>query len=88
VPYQIHLDAGLHSGGVFHPRRMGLAAATLSYNLYRESTRTEVWGDGSNSTSVITGTGTTTHTLYGRVSALQTPAAGEYTDAVVVTVIW
>lgn len=67
----------------------------LYYNLYRDATRTQIWGDGTPPTFVVTGARTergrpTTFNfpIYGRIFANQTPDAGLYTDNLVITVLF
>lgn len=93
VPYKGWLDQGVNSGGGFIPRKMLLSGGgyTLSYNLYRDSARTEVWGDGTNNTYVRTGVGTGGEDqliVYGRLSGSQNVGVGLYSDTVTVTVEW
>lgn len=93
IPYTVKLDAGQNSGGGFNPRKMQLSDGvdTLNYNLYRDSAKTEVWGDGTGNTYVQTrvGSGGTAHlTVYGSVPAGQNVRAGLYTDAVTVILEW
>ena len=65
---------------------------SLDYNLYTDSNRTTVWGDGLSSTATIAGTGSginQTATIYGRITAGQTSApAGSYADTVSVTLTY
>jgi spore coat protein U-like protein len=90
LPYQISLDAGDGAGATTAIRYMtGPDSATLSYGLFRDDEHTLIWGedDGEDYTTTGTGTGTAqTHTIYGRVPAQTTPAAGEYSDTVAVVV--
>lgn len=91
--YTVRIDAGANSGGGFTPRIARLAGGsdTTSYNLYRDSAHTEVWGDGTNNTFVRTGAGTGTVEMlavYGRLPAGQKIVAGVYSDALTVTVEW
>lgn len=67
----------------------------LSYNLYTNSSRTTIWGDGTGGTSIISrnfilgllGSITLTNNVYGRLPAGQTTAAvGSYGDTITVTV--
>ncbi len=93
IPYTVRLDAGQNSGGGFNPRKMRLSGGgdTLNYNLYRDSARTEVWGDGTSNTYIQTGIGTggTAHLIvYGRIPGGQNVKVGLYTDAVIVIVEW
>jgi spore coat protein U-like protein len=54
--YSVALSTGASSS--FADRKLVNGTDLLSYNLYRDSGRSEVWGDGSNSTYVVGGTGT------------------------------
>ncbi|HEX8193270.1 MAG TPA: spore coat U domain-containing protein [Allosphingosinicella sp.] len=86
--YQVSLGAGAHASG--GTRRMaGPAGAFLAYQLFRDSARTLAWGDGSALGARVSGTGSgaaQTLTVFGRIPAGQSAAAGSYTDSVVVTV--
>jgi spore coat protein U-like protein len=66
---------------------------TLNYNLYRDSARSQVWGDGSGSTFTVTGTGSglltaSTLTVYGDIAAAQDKPPGTYTSTITVTVTY
>jgi spore coat protein U-like protein len=96
VSYTIALNAGLNSGGSFANRRMKNGTSFLSYQIYRDSAHTTVWGDGTGGTSTVTGsfncavacTNTKrNHTTYGRLPALQwTASPGAHTDTITVTI--
>ena len=93
APFIVRLDPGINSGGSFSPRRMQLPEGTwtLGYNLYRNTTRTEIWGDGINNTFSTTGTGSgsaTVLTVYGRIPPRQRVPVGNYVDTVTVVVEW
>jgi len=49
TPYAIRIDAGANSMGGFLPREIHLSGGTylLGYNLYHDSARTQIWGDGT-----------------------------------------
>ena len=83
---------GAGSGATFAARRMTSGANTLNYQIYTDSGRTTLWGDGTLSTSTIGGTGTGSTqavTVYGRIPAGQTATpAGTYADTVAVTVTY
>lgn len=83
---------GAGSGASYAARRMTAGSDLLSYNLYTDSARTSVWGDGSGSTATIAGTGTGAGqnvTVYGRVGSGQsTVPPGSYADTVAVTVTY
>jgi spore coat protein U-like protein len=93
VSYLIRLDAGANSGGTFNPRKMLLSGGgdILNYNLYRNAARTEIWGDGTNSTFILSGTGSGVNTpwlVYGRMPGRQNVGVGIYTDSITVTIEW
>ena len=76
---------------------MKSGANTLGYNLYTANTYSVVWGDGTGSTSTVTGTmvlnspnpsGTSQSTVYGQIPALQDAAVGSYSDNITVTVTY
>jgi len=94
VPYTLTLSTG--SSNSFVQRQMQGGGDTLGYNLYTSNTYGQVWGDGTGSTSVVTGSvsvnpghpsASANHTVYGRIPALQDAAvAPNYRDNVTVTV--
>lgn len=92
TPWTASLNAGSGSGGTVNLRGMtGPGGATVAYSIYRNSGRTEVWGDGTSGTFTVTGTGTGSaqpQTGYGRVPPQTTPAPGTYTDTIVVTITY
>ena len=67
----------------------------LFYNLYRDPARTEIWGDGTPPSFMVSGVrankGRPTFfnlPVYGRIYANQAPDAGVYNDNLVVTVLF
>lgn len=91
----VQLDAGSHSNGLFQPRKLSTATGqTLNYNLYLDTARVLVWGDGTAATQVVSGTtgGVAFIPLklpvYGRIASGQFGHVGSYSDAITVTVIW
>ncbi|NOV22055.1 spore coat U domain-containing protein [Cupriavidus necator] len=87
--YTVGLDAGSATGSTIATRLLiGPAAATVGYQLYRDSARAQVWGN-TPATDTISGTGNgTAQTIpvYGRVPPQTTPAAGAYTSTVTATI--
>lgn len=76
----------------FTTRTMLNGSSPLSYNLYTTAAYSNVWGDGSGSTTVISGnallsigTSVYPYTVYGRIPAGQDSAAGTFMDTIVVT---
>jgi len=95
VAYTLSLSNGLHAGNATS-RRLGGAEGQLEYNVYADPARTRVWGTGSGGTVVASGsmtvgpgigngTRSVTHTVYGRMPALQDALPGDYLDALVLT---
>jgi spore coat protein U-like protein len=89
---RFQLSAG--SSGDAASRLMQGPPGTLDYNIYLNSARTEIWGDGSAGTREAirqqTRRGRMEHTVtaYGRMPPGQNAAPGFYTDDIVVTVIF
>ena len=86
------VDLSSGNSGNFATRVLANGSSTLSYNLYTSAAYTSIWGDGSGTTSVVSGStllavGTTNnyYTVYGRIPAGQDAAAGTFTDTIVVT---
>jgi spore coat protein U-like protein len=91
TPYNVGLGAGAGTGATVALRKMtSSGAATINYMLYRDTARTQVWGDqvGTNTASGTGNGAVQTLTVYGTVPAQTTPAAGSYTDTVQVTVTY
>jgi len=89
--YAITITAGL---GSFSARKMVSGGDSLTYNLYRDSGCTQVWGDGTASTSTVTDSVTltsssltTNYVVYSRIAGGQNTArAHAYSDSLLVTV--
>src|ERR1041384_7084283 len=90
TPYNIGLDAGTGTGATVAVRKLTSGGATVNYSLYSDSGRTTVWGN-TVSTDTVAGTGNgsaQSFTVYGRIPAQTTPAPGNYTDTITVTVTY
>ena len=88
TPYNIGFDQGTGPGAtVVATRLMTNGAATLGYSLYADPGHTTVWGNtiGSNTNPGIGTGGVQALMVYGLIVGAQAPAAGSYTDTVVVT---
>lgn len=86
---RLHISQG--SSGTFNPRRMQSGTSKLQYNVYVDSARTRIWGDGSAGTDYVTFTRQVfpTFTLYARIPALQTNlGVGTYSDTLKLTVLF
>lgn len=88
--YSVTANGG--GGGAIANRRMINGASQLAYQLYTDSARTSILGDGASNGSAITGTGsgsTTAIPIYGRISGDRSSAQpGTYNDTVVITVTY
>ncbi|WIM09052.1 MAG: Sigma-fimbriae tip adhesin [Enhydrobacter sp.] len=85
--WNVGLNAGT-CGATVTTRCMANGAAQLNYALYRDSARTQNWGQ-TVGTDTLTGTGNgaaQANTVYGRIPAGQFPAPGAYTDTITATV--
>jgi len=85
---RIDLNNGANfSGG---NRRMAAGGDNfLTYQLYQDTGRTQVWGSGGSAGQAIAGAPSKaprTFTVFGRVPAGQDVSAGSYTDTVVATI--
>ncbi len=70
-------------------------ANILNYNMYRDAARTQIWGDSTPPTFVVTGVHASrgrptvyNYPLYGRIFANQSPNPGVYSDNLMVTVLF
>ena len=95
VAYGVTLSPG--TSGTYAPRQLAAGSARLDYNLYSDSGRSQVWGNGGGGSVPVsggmkigpgTGNGSRTnrHDVFGRIPARQDVAAGTYGDTIVVTV--
>lgn len=74
-------------------RRMqgGDGTGSVSYQLYTDSARSTIWGDGRAGTAMVTGTGSgkaQSVSVYGEVPAQDTPAPGAYQDTIIATIMF
>ena len=92
------IDLGTGNSSSYSPRLMGSGSNRLGYNLFTDSARTSVWGNGTGGTGrIVSGdipltlfTGSTVnYPVYGRIPGSQkTVPPGSYNDAVQVTVTY
>jgi len=94
TPTAVVLQVGPSANsGLIATRTMRSGANSMNYNLYRDSGRSQVWGQtsgvdtGSISLTVPNnGSANGTLVIYGRIPALQNVPAGTYSDSVQITV--
>jgi len=89
----VALEAG--GSGSIAARRMQNGIYLLNYNLFTDTTRLILWGNGVVGSTVTLSGGTVaggqrnfSRTIYGRIPAAQNVGAGVYGDTLVVTVIF
>ncbi len=89
TPYNIGLDKGLNGSSVT-TRQMKAGSALINYSLFSDSGRTTNWGNTVGTDTVAaTGNGSAQpFTVYGRIPAQTSPAAGTYTDTITITVTY
>lgn len=86
--WQLGLSNGLNNTGA--TRRMKKDNAYITYDLYKDSSRTQRWGNTLNA-DTYTGTGgngVISVPVYGKVPAQATPPAGAYSDIITVTLTY
>ncbi len=88
---RIQLDTG--GAPTFNPRQMRRSSETLNYNLYRDSTRSTIWGDGTGGTQAYTQSNPQLNRdirvdVFGRIPAGQDVTAGSYTATVTATIFF
>lgn len=88
--YTISLNGGTANAAPT-ARKMSKGAETVTYGLYKDTNRSQPWGDANTPGSTVAGSGTGAGqllTVYGRVPPQTTPSPGIYTDTVVVTLTY
>lgn len=89
TPYEIALDNGQHASGSIR-KMAGGASEFITYELYRDSGRSQRWGATLGSDTVsATGNGSAQVTnVYGRVAPQATPSPSSYSDTITVSVLY
>jgi spore coat protein U-like protein len=86
--YNIGLNDGAAGGTIYTSRQMASGTNKLNYQLYRDSARTNIWGNTTGTDTVQdVGIGMVKdHTVFGAVPAAQVVPAGDYTDTITVRI--
>lgn len=96
IPYRVDLTKG--NGPSYTGRRMSSGANTLAYNLYQDSNRQILWGDGTGNSQTLNGgilldvlglSPPVDHAVHGRIPGSQTTVVpGVYGDSISVTLTY
>jgi len=87
IPLTVTLGSGENQAGPEATRQMAQGAQRLTYELFRNPSRTQAWGRGEPGVR-LRGTGRGAPdvlTIYGRIPAGQVVLAGYYADTIVAT---
>jgi spore coat protein U-like protein len=88
------IDLSTGASGSYSQRTLKKGASTLAYNLFSDSARSQVWGNGTGGSTRVSQTFSSllivdrTLTVYGRIPAGQNVPAGAYADTIIVTVTY
>ena len=86
APYTVFVSYGANAGATTQRKLLSTtSSATVTYDIYSDSSRTAAWSPTAGKTGVGDGT-EQAMTLYGRVPVQTAVAAGDYKDTVTVTV--
>jgi spore coat protein U-like protein len=87
-PYSVGLDGGLSQAAIPTHRKLSFAQTTITYGLYRDSSRQSPWG-ATQGVDRAQGVGNASDQIlivYGRVAPQPTPPPGFFTDTVVIAI--
>ncbi len=89
LPYKIRLDRGSSNASSPTQRKMSNGSDTITYGTYSDAARSQPWGWLNSNDVNATGTGyDQTFTTYGRVPPQTTPPPGNYSETIVVKVVF
>jgi spore coat protein U-like protein len=89
--FNIGLNAGTATGATVSARKMtSPASATLSYKLFRDSGRTQNWGNtvGTDTLSTVANGTAVQYAVFGRLPAGQSVNPAVYSDTIIATVTY
>lgn len=90
--FTVNLSTG--GSGSYTARRLQNGSSHLLYNIYTDSTRSQVWGNGTGGSAQVSRSFAglllvdRSLTVYGRIAAGQNVPAGSYGDTILVTVTY
>jgi spore coat protein U-like protein len=86
----VSLSQGM-SGNIGQRQLESAGGGRLNYNLYSNSSFSNIWGDGGSfaaQTAFITKETPYNATIYSRIPAKQNVPVGSYSDVITVTILW
>lgn len=90
VSFEVSMTTG--NSGTYSVRKMNGPGESLDYNIYRNAAGTEIWGNGTDRTTTVSGTSwkdlPTQFDFFGIIREEQDVAAGAYSDSITVDVYW
>jgi spore coat protein U-like protein len=89
----MRMELAKGSSASYAQREMTSCPDRLGYNIYTDSVRQTVWGDGTGGTQYYVNANPpdkkeVTVPVYGRIPTGEDVATGQYTDNVSVTIVW
>jgi len=94
LPGSFTVDLSTGGSGSYAARKLRNGTSNLLYNLYTDTTHTQVWGNGTGGSVEVSRTFSgllaidRSLTIYGRIAAGQNVPAGTYNDTILVTVTY
>ena len=88
--YQLGLNEGTAAGSTVDARLMANGTATMQFQLFSDSQRTQIWGN-TDGTNTVGGSGTgqaSNYTVYGRIPPQTAPAVGNYATEITATITY
>ena len=88
IPFTLDIDNGLYANGINRRVFNAAANAYISYDVYKDPPRSQVWGTGGakNVTGNSGATGIVVMPVYGRLASSARLKAGNYRDTLTVTI--
>ena len=88
------VDLSQGSSASYTARTLRNGANSLTYNLYTDAARAQIWGNGTGGSTRVTQNFAglllvdRSYTVYGRIPARQNVRSGGYSDTIIVTVTY
>ena len=89
--WQAAAGMGVSAAATLLSRKMLSGANMLAYNLFTDTERSVVWGDGTGASQILSSNGNGAMQvipIYGRIPAGQLVPTGDYSDTILVTLAY